>query len=274
MTAIAWRRALFSVVSLLVASALTAGGQEEDREQAATTLENGKLEAARYTIRPAGRNDQPIKLHEESVLKWHNSVDQSVYGNIFVWTRSGRPEAVASIYQFYSPKTDFCAEFQSLSLDPLIVERDGKEIWTPKEPGIVLQPFTDVDEPAASEPRRLVAMRKLAGQFSVQLTDFSRETYRLRLLPRPLLRYGSPGGDVLDGALFAFTYTTDPELLVMVEARKTDKGYRWMYGLARMNIGELKVSHGEREIWHADRLEYPYVRQEGVYSLFQGLPQR
>jgi hypothetical protein len=115
-------------------------------------------------------------------------------------------------------------------------------------------------------------MRTLADRFTVQLTDWSGETYRLRLLPRPLFRYGSPDSEVVDGALFAFTYTTDPELLVMVEARKSAKGVRWMYGHARMNIGELKVSYRGREVWTADRLEHPYFYKDGVYTLFKDLP--
>jgi len=245
--------------------------QDQERERAARTLANGQREAALYTIRAAS-SENMIPLHDESVLRWNNSVDQSVFGNIFVWTRAGRPEVIASIYQFYSPKTDFCAEFQSLSLDPLVVTKDGKEVWTPKEPGISLREFAGAPEPSSGKPLRLVEMRNLAGQFTVQLTDYSRETYRLRLLPRPLLRYGSADSDVLDGALFAYTYTTDPELLVVVEARKADKGYRWKYGLARMNIGELKVTQGDREVWRAERLEYPYLYKEGVYTLFMGLP--
>jgi hypothetical protein len=93
------------MVSLLVSASLADG--QEDRDRAAATLENGRVEAALYTIHPADRDDdKSITLHEEPALKWHNAVDQSVYGNIFVWTRAGRPEAVASIYQFYSPKID------------------------------------------------------------------------------------------------------------------------------------------------------------------------
>jgi len=260
---------MWLLVALLV---MPASAQDDERERTVATLENGQFEAALYKIHLPDRDDDSIKLHEESVLKWNNSVDQSVFGNIFLWTKGGRPEVVASIYQFYSPKKDFCAEFQSLSLDPLVVEKKGKEVWTPKDPGIVLKPFERAAGPAATKPQRLVEMRKLADQFTVQLTDYSKETYRLRLLPRPLLRYGSPDSEVLDGALFAFTYTTDPELLVMVEARKTDKGHQWMYGLARMNIGELKVTYRDREIWKADRLVHPYRFPEGVYTLFMGLP--
>ena len=270
MTASSWR-IVPSVVFSLVVGIAASSAQEEDRERAEATLANGQREAALYTIRSAA-GEKPIALHEESVLRWNNSVNQSVFGNIFLWTKAGRPEVVASIFQFYSPKTQFAAEFQSLSLDPLILERDGKEVWTPKEPGIALTAFADADPPADSKPRRLVEMRKLAGEFTVQLVDWSRETYRLRLLPRPLLRYGSPDSDVLDGALFTYTYTTDPELLVMVEARKSDKGHRWMYGLARMNIGELTVTHGGREVWTAPRLERPYRYDEGIYTLFEDVP--
>lgn len=245
---------------------------DDHRERTAATLENGKLEAALYVIRPAEDDRRPIQLNGESLLKWHNAVNQSVHGNIFVWTKAGRPEMVASIYQFYSPKVEFAAEFQSLSLGPLVIEKNGKEIWTPQEPGIVLKAFDDATVPSSSKPQRLIKMRQLADRFSVQLTDWSGETYRLRLLPTPLYRYESTDSQVLDGALFAFTYTTDPELLVMVEARQADNGFRWMYGHARMNVGELRVSYRDREVWKADRLAHPYFYKNGVYTLFMDLP--
>ena len=268
-------------ISSLVAAALLAfalcgvpatAQPEGDRERSTATLENGQLEAALYSIRAEGSKTS-IPLHEEPVLKWNNSVNQSVYGNIFLWTKAGRPEVVASIYQFYSPKKEFAAEFQSLSLDPLVIEKNGKEVWAPKDPGVVFKAFEGAGEPPASKSQRLVAMKKLAGEFTVELTDWlSQEIYHLRLLPTPLYRYGSPDSDVLDGALFAFTYTTDPELLVMVEARKIKEGLRWVYGHARMNVGELKVSYRDREIWKAERLEHPFLYKEGVYTLFMDLP--
>jgi hypothetical protein len=246
--------------------------QSEGVEPATATLQNGQREAALYVIRPTEDDQKPVKLNTESLLKWHNSVNQSVYGNIFVWTKGGRPEIVASIYQFYSPKVEFAAEFQSLALGPLVVEKNGEVVWTPKEPGIVLHEFEDASQPSSSKPQRLVKMRQLAEQFTVQLTDWSGESYRLRLLPSPLFRYESNDSQVLDGALFAFTYTTDPELLLMVEARKSDNGFRWMYGHARLNVGELRVSYRGREVWKADRLEHPYLYKNGIYTVFMNLP--
>jgi hypothetical protein len=261
-----------AVLALALRGVPATAQPEGDRERSTATLENGQAEAALYSIRAEGSKTS-IPLHEEPVLKWNNSVNQSVFGNIFLWTKAGRPEVVASIYQFYSPKKEFAAEFQSLSLDPLVIEKNGKEVWAPKEPGVVFKAFEGAGEPSASKSQRLVAMKKLAGEFTVELTDWlSQESYHLRLLPTPLYRYGSPDSDVLDGALFAFTYTTDPELLVMVEARRIKEGHRWMYGHARMNVGELKVSYRDREIWNAERLEHPFLYKEGVYTLFMDLP--
>jgi hypothetical protein len=258
---------------LLAALARPAAGQADDeRQRAVAALEAGRLEAALYAIRRLNDDRVPIELHEESLLQWNNSVNQSVHGNIFVWTKNGRPEVVASIYRFYSPKVEFAAEFQSLSLDPLVVEKHGTQVWAPQQPGIVLQAFDDDGAPPSSRPQRLAKMKQLAGQFDVELTDWSGETYQLRLLPKPLFRYEPADSAVLDGALFAFTYTTDPELLVAVEARDTAAGPRWMYGLARMNVGDLKVSYREREVWQAERLEHPYLDEDGVYTLFKDLP--
>lgn len=263
---------LINTVSLLVFASPVSAQVDGERDRAAATLENGRLEAALYVIRPEPDDQKPIKLNAESLLKWQITVDKTVHGNMLVWMKEGRPELVASIYQFYSPKNEIDAELHSPALGPLVIEKEGVRLWTPKEAGVVLKNFDDSSAPADSKPQRLIKMRQLAEQFTGQMTDWSNETYRLRLMPQPLFRYESTDPQVLDGALFALTYTTDPEVLVLVEARKTDKGFRWMYGLARMNVGELKVSQGDREIWNAPRLKHPFFYKDGNYTLFTDMP--
>lgn len=243
---------------------------DDERTRAAATLENGRLEAVRYVIHSAESDQKQLTLNAESLLRWQNTINKSVHGNIFIWTKDGRPELVSSIYQFYSPKQEFSAEFQSLSLGPLRMEKDGRTVWTPKKPGVVLMPFDGDVAPASLKPQRLRQMRQLAESFQAELKDYNGESYRLRLMSQPLFRYESTDPQVLDGALFSYTYTTDPDLLVVVEARKTNDGYQWMYGLARMNVGELKVSYNNREVFRVDRLER-FSQMEGVYTLFMDL---
>lgn len=245
---------------------------DDERVRSEETLKNCRMEAASYVIRTTQREQSPIKWQQESLLKWQNTVDKSVHGNIFVWTRDGRPEVVASIYQFYSPKVEFAAELQSLSLSPIVLEKRGEKLWTPKEAGLVLKMFDDTSAPATSKPQRLIKMRQLADQFTGRMVDWSGEPYRLRLMPKPLFRYESTDPQVLDGAMFALTYTTDPEVLVTIEARKSGDEFRWMYGFARMNVGELRVFNRDQEIWRAERLEDPYYFKDGIYTLFKDLP--
>jgi hypothetical protein len=53
-------------------------------------------------------------------------------------------------------------------------------------------------------------------------------------LSTPLYRYEKPPGDVLEGAVFAFVLGTDPELLLVLEARRDEGATVWQYALARM----------------------------------------
>ena len=117
-----------------------------------------KQEAAAYTMRLEG-SDRPLKLEPEPILKWSNPVIGTIYGDVFVWTNQGRPEAVASIYKFYSPLTHRANEFHSLALGKVSAERDGSKVWTPSRPGLELKPIKDAAAPADSGPVRLRQMR-------------------------------------------------------------------------------------------------------------------
>ena len=42
----------------------------------------------------------------------------------------------------------------------------------------------------------------------------------LRLLPQPILRYKDPGAGILDGAIFLLAHEGNPEIIVVIEARR------------------------------------------------------
>ena len=112
---------------------------------------------------------------------------------------------------------------------------------------------------ADSPARRLRQMRDLAAGFSVVLIDrrgnAEGERQNLRLLTNPIYRYASPDRGVTDGALFAFVVGTDPEALLVVEARGEEHD-TWQYALARLNRDELAAYRQEREVWRTDRTGY------------------
>src|ERR1700722_5418577 len=86
---------------LILAVAQGADPPKDDKALAEEFRVFASKEASVYTIRIQGRN-QPLTLQPEPVLKWSNPVIGTVFGDVFIWTDQGRPEAVASIYRFYS----------------------------------------------------------------------------------------------------------------------------------------------------------------------------
>jgi hypothetical protein len=94
-------------------------------------------------------------------------------------------------------------------------------------------------------------MRNLARRFSVtwhhSQTD---EKTELRLLSAPLYRFQSDKHRVIDGALFAFVATDDPEMLLLIEAvRNPNKDPFWRYSLSRMSALKEVVRLDDQEIW-------------------------
>jgi hypothetical protein len=68
-------------------------------------------------------------------------------------------------------------------------------------------------------------------------------------------RYQSKNPDVLDGAIFAIVLGTDPELLLLIEARRDGHEHRWQYAVARMNDNSLAVYYQGRKVWRAEAIK-------------------
>jgi hypothetical protein len=150
-----------------------------------------------------------------------------------------------------------CHELHSLSTEVLVVDREAAEQWVPQAPGVDLKPVEGAPAPAKSASQRTVQLRGLAREFSGRSLSDQNVAWELRLLPQPLYRYESADSDVLDGALFALVSSagTDPEILLLIEARKGPDGFRWVYGAARFSDMNLWLTHKGKEVWSSIRDE-------------------
>ncbi len=218
-----------------------------------------------------------LNLETKPILRWTNPGVGRVYGDVYIWTRSGRPEAVISFYKAWQPKYDFTAEMHSLSLSEVSAERDGVLLWQPQK-GITLDAVPDAAKPAESAARRLQQMREMAGRFSARLVDrrvkLEGERQELRLLTQPLYRYRSTAPEVVDWALFGIVLGTDPEVFLIIEARQNGDERTWQYGLARMNVDPIAVSYKDKEVWRVEKAPYrgPVNSAYRVTSDFESAP--
>jgi len=177
-----------------------------------------------------GAERVPLEMQAEPVLRWPNSTRDSHEGATFVWTRDGRPEAIACVWE---NSGSWAHAFHSLSNSRLVARHNAQTFWQTEKPGIEFTPFPDAPEPADSAARRLVQMKDLARRFKCRLSGANRDSEELRLLPRPLYRYQTERTDLDDGALFSFVQGTDPEVVVVIEAARHDGKSAWRYALTR-----------------------------------------
>jgi hypothetical protein len=122
--------------------------------------------------------------------------------------------------------------------------------WKP-EAGLTRKKLSDVLALADTAPARLLQMKKLAQEFAGHSIDREKKRWELRLLPTPLYRYSAAKTGVIDGALFTLVSNagTDPEVLLLLEAKEADGKLRWEYACGRFSDWELHVERKEKEVF-------------------------
>ena len=239
-------------------------GRPEQHERVLAIYTN---DAAEYTIyRDASRKER-VELRREPVFVCSDPTRGGGDGAVFVWTCRGRAEVIGIFFSF--PTTGprkLYHEFHSLSLSVLDVSRSGTHAstWTPLAPGIEMAAVTGAPRPARSAPQRLSQMRALARDFSASTKDQTDKRLELRLLAQPLYRYESTDPVVLDGAVFAFVTSTDPEAILVIEARQPAPadGPVWDYAVCRFTDLDLRVRHKGKEVFSAPLIPYDSVQQD------------
>jgi hypothetical protein len=218
-------------------------------------------EASEYSIAVESAPKQALELKKEPVFEWSNPVRSGLQqGVIFLWLRDGRPAALGSIFSQPDAKLPgrrVIHEFHALDPERLLVSRpNALNEWKPQA-GLERKELPDADPPAATPGARLVQMRRLAQEFTGHEIDREEKRWELRLLPAPLYRYPAAKAGVVDGAIFTLVSTagTDPEVLLLIEAREEGGRLRWEYACGRFSDRSLYVQRKDKEVWSSVQSE-------------------
>jgi hypothetical protein len=209
-------------------------------------------EAQKYTAKRSG-DGEPFALLDRPVFDWASLNDYN--GALFAWTDKGRPMLVASIFSFPTAGSNrrlAVHEFASFADAELVVTAPSGKQWQAKaSPPLQLVPNSG---PPPDKPNQIkLHARRLAKEFSASMNRRG-ERWELRLLPTPLLEYSQAGEGILGGALFAFVgYTTDPEILLLLEARDTKAGPAWHFQAVRFSDKSLFLKYKDEPVWESLR---------------------
>ena len=229
-----------------------ADGQNTADERLQTMRESMKV----YGISRQADGLEPLELQNDPVFRLGRS-GNLLDGAVFLFLDDlGRPEVAIQPFLDRSdtaPNGKWIHEFTSLSTGPLFARRGGNARWRPEEPGLQFKALTDAPKPAATATARLRQMRTIADEFQADDAYGDGDYHGLRMLTRPIARYGKAGEVIEDGALFAFVHELDSKVFLFVEARKGANGLEWQYGLAPMGCWAVKVKYKGREVWDLPR---------------------
>lgn len=247
--------ALLVVIVAIQGSCGTAVAQEQDAEdvQFRRWMQFYANEAKAIRIRFDDEPQAELEFEEEPVLQWTNPTRANeIHGAVYVWTHQGRAEVMGTIWSNVtssdSANRHVGHQFHSLSTRPLVAEKRGERFWYPRTAGIEPKPIPEAPPPAQTRSLRLAQMRALAREFDGDGEEFN--TRRgIRLLTQPLHRQEKPLDDCLDGALFTFAMGTDPELILLIEARPTDDGPRWHYSIGRFSGLHTDFRYKDQVVW-------------------------
>jgi hypothetical protein len=219
-------------------------------------------EAQEYSIAIESAPKNPLELKKEAIFEWSNPVREGVQqGVLYLWLRDGRPSVVGCFFSEPEGRLKgrkVMHEFHALDSEKLLVTRPKEAMneWKPQA-GLERKVLPDSGVPAETAGARLIQMKKLAQEFTGYETDSKGNRLELRLLPAPLYRYPTTKTGVIDGALFTLVSTagTDPEVLLLIEAKEMNGKLQWEYALGRYSDRNLYMLRKDKEIWTLLRSE-------------------
>lgn len=258
------------MLTLLLALELSLVGQvapEGESKEKPYWLETAKRHIDECEVFFPRRPDDKLHAHDEPVFHHIQSTRGRSVGSVFLFVEaSGRPAAVGDVFLFpRSQKHELYNEWHSLADEPLTIRWDAGPLLECPEPGLKWQPVPESPVPAAGRNSRERQLRQLAKRFTAHLVNRERDKYELRLLTSPLYQYSAKDGESeraadqpqsLGGGLFAFCQETDPEIFLLLEARRTETGFGWHWAAAEFSNLSLFLQLDDKAVWKADPPEF------------------
>lgn len=187
-----------------------------------------------------------LKIKSEPLLRYSDPTREIADSAVWRLGSKGRPVALITS-EVYGPSSSntFQMNHEFLAFDqPRLTLKAANFTWAPPADNrLEFKPLKTDEKPAENAAARLNQLKRLAKQF--QVGEFIDNEIQLRLLTTALDRYTPSDKPRADGALFAWVWGTNPEVLTFIE---TD-GVAWSFAFARIGGAELWAVLGEDEVW-------------------------
>lgn len=203
----------------------------------------------------------PSQFAAKPIFKYSDPARGYVAASVWKLGEHGRPLALLAVELDRNTYGKPCIgyEYGSLTNTPFKVTFE-QSTWSPKSTLYEFKRIPDAPPPEKTPQLRLIQIRSIAKRFA-STEVVNKEKCELRLLPQPVDRYEPSEVDRADGAVFFFTFGTNPEVVLLIES----DGQSWSYAAGRMTgAQEVVLTFDDVIAWQGNPL------QQGTESPFTG----
>ncbi len=227
--------------------------QENTAQEDAFDITPYVKEASDYHFRlKEAKDTKDFELRGKPIMIWSNPAKFDQKGCVLAWMHDGRPQVIGTLYSsVHNDGTRRAFEVHSLSRQAIEGRYKETTFWAPTA-GVQFESLESTT-PGPTVQRRMLQMRQMSREFSVELVDQGDNHQTLRLLPTPVITYEPNSAECVDGAVFAFAATgTDPDSFLIIETVKQSERLSFQYAFARFHFRELTATRNNQVVWHVD----------------------
>ena len=235
---------LVSFTILVVATSsfgLRADETQEAGEGREEVLASRRFDLMRKRVAAAktqsGEAGFPSQFAANPIFKYSDPARGYVAATVWKLGGEGRPKALLATELDRRDHGAPCISYEYLSLTatPFSLRSDDID-WSPAGTLFEFKPIPKAPTPAETPQLRLRQLRETARRFASH-EEVKNEKCELRLLPTPVDRYSPSKADRADGAIFFFTFGTNPEVVLLIES----DGKTWRYAAGRLTGAQVVV---------------------------------
>jgi hypothetical protein len=228
--------------------------EAKERKDRYTNWMRTYAEETKITLVSKIGNEEAIaELFPNPVFRYSDEERSIPDATLWIWTQNSRPVALQKVEGNNiegGQRWTIC--FASLSEGLVNTKWPSGVQYSSREPGIKFGAIPNAEAPANRSRSRLLQMKTLKDRFTARLsvTDDGKGGAETRTIPKPVFEYKDPETKLPIGAIFGMSATgTNPDLLLLIEAREANGKLRWEYARARMTANSVRMRLDDAEIW-------------------------
>jgi|GEM_PF-1419969 len=196
--------------------------------------------------------DFPSRFSSKPIFKYSDPARGYVAAAVWKLGEAGRPKALLASELDRRDHGVPCISYEYISLTTTPFSLTSADMgWSPSRTLLKFAPIPRTAAPGNTPQRRLTQIREIARRFASR-EDVKSEICELRLLPAPIDRYSPSKADRADGAIFFFTFGTNPEVVLFLES----DGKQWSYAASRMTGAQtVELTLDGAVVWEGAPLE-------------------